>query len=195
MPINLGALVNDVETLDANWTYTIVDSPTKGGLSGTGSDADLHAGSGQERHRHVHVQGERSAAIRTTAGPRARPVRHDGSKTSAVKTVTITISEVNNPPVAVDDSKSVAEDGTLTFPASDLDTNDSAGPANESGQTLTVVAVASTPSTHGSVSLVSGQITYTPAANYSGPASFSYTVRDNGTTNGAPDPEDTGPST
>ena len=114
-------------------------------------------------------------------------------KSSAIKTVTITISEVNDPPVAVDDSRSVAEDGTLTFPASDLVANDSAGPANESGQTLTVVAVASTPSTHGSVSLVSGQITYTPAANYNGPASFSYTVRDNGTTNGAPDPrEDTG---
>ena len=33
VPIDLGALVNDVETPDGNLTYTIVDSPTKGGLA------------------------------------------------------------------------------------------------------------------------------------------------------------------
>src|SRR5258705_8658915 len=32
-------------------------------------------------------------------------------------------------------------------------------------------------------------ITYTPDANYNGPASFSYTVTDDGTTNGVADPK------
>ena len=105
--------------------------------------------------------------------------------------VNVTVTEVNDAPTATDDSKTVAEDGTLSFPASDLTANDSAGPANESGQTLTVTAVGS--ATHGSVSLVAGTITYTPDADYNGPASFHYTVRDNGTTNGAADPlEDEG---
>ena len=105
--------------------------------------------------------------------------------------VNVTVTEVNDAPTANDDSKTVAEDGTLSFPASDLTANDSAGPANESGQTLTVTAVGS--ATHGSVSLVAGTITYTPDADFNGPASFHYTVRDNGTTNGAADPlEDEG---
>ena len=102
--------------------------------------------------------------------------------------VQVTVTEVNDAPTATDDSKSVAEDGTLSFPASDLSGNDSAGPGNESGQTLTVVSVdAIAGDTHGSVSLAAGTVTYTPAADYNGPASFHYTVRDNGTTNGADD--------
>ena len=80
----------------------------------------------------------------------------------------------------------VAEDGTLSFPASDLTANDSAGPANESGQTLTVISVDPiTGQTHGSVSLVAGTVTYTPDADFNGLAKFDYTVQDNGTTNGA----------
>src|SRR5207249_5850118 len=86
-----------------------------------------------------------------------------------------------------------AEDTALTFPASDLTANDSKGPANESGQTLTVDAVNATASTHGTVSLTAGNVTYTPDANYNGPASFTYHVCDNGTTNASPDPKcDTG---
>src|SRR5207302_36051 len=71
--------------------------------------------------------------------------------------------------------------------ATDLTANDSRGPANESGQTLTVTAVGS--AGHGTASLSGGSITYTPAADYNGPDSFSYTVTDNGTTNGAADPK------
>ena len=113
---------------------------------------------------------------------------------TATALVSVTITEVNDKPTAAADSKSVSEDGTLSFPASDLTANDSAGPANESSQTLTVVSVAPiTGQTHGTVSLVSGTVTYTPAVNYNGPASFNYVVRDNGTTNGVADPrEDTG---
>ena len=93
-----------------------------------------------------------------------------------LRTVSVTVTEVNDEPTAAADSKPFAEDGTLSFPASDLTGNDSAGPANESSQTLTVVSVAPiTGQTHGTVSLVSGTVTYTPAANYNGPASFNYT--------------------
>src|SRR5205085_2183485 len=64
----------------------------------------------------------------------------------------------------------------------------SAGPANESTQTLTVTAVAPVAdSTHGTVSLSAGQVTYTPDPDFNGPASFHYTVTDNGTTAGVND--------
>jgi large repetitive protein len=97
----------------------------------------------------------------------------------------VTVTEVNDKPVAANDSKSTAEDNALTFAASDLVANDSAGPANEGSQTLTVTAVGS--ATHGTATLSSGQVTFTPDVDYNGSATFTYTVTDNGTTNGAND--------
>jgi hypothetical protein len=96
------------------------------------------------------------------------------------------VTEVNDGPVANTDEKSTDEDTQLNFSAADLTTNDSAGP-NESSQTLTVPSVTATGDTHGSVTLASGNISYTPTQNYHGAASFSYQVCDDGTTNSAPD--------
>ena len=104
----------------------------------------------------------------------------------ATGTVNVTVTEVNDDPSAGNDTKNTNEDTALNFAASDLTANDSAGPANESGQTLTVTSVTATGNTHGSVSLNSGTVSYSPAANYNGPASFDYQVCDNGTTNGSP---------
>jgi len=58
---------------------------------------------------------------------------------------------------------------------------------NENVQVLTVTSVLAGADTHGTVSLSSGTITYSPDQNYNGPASFTYQVCDNGTTNGDPD--------
>jgi len=113
----------------------------------------------------------------------------DGTHTSNTSTVTVTVSEVNDAPTAVDDAKSVNEDASITFPASDLTSNDSAGPSNESSQTLTVSSVTPTADTHGTVSLSSGQVTYTPTPLYFGNASFTYQVCDNGITAGLADPQ------
>src|SRR5207302_271860 len=105
----------------------------------------------------------------------------------ATGTVNVTVAEVNDAPSASNDSKSTSEDTTLNFPASDLTANDSAGPSDESGQTLTVSSVTATANTHGTVSLSSGTVSYVPEANYNGAASFEYQVCDNGTSNGSPD--------
>ncbi len=112
---------------------------------------------------------------------------------SAVGTVTVTVTEVNDAPVATDDATAATEDTPLAFAAATLTTNDSAGPANESSQTLTVTGVSATSAQGGTVTLVAGTITYTPPANYFGADSFTYTVTDNGTTNGVAAPlTDTG---
>ncbi|HUJ13808.1 MAG TPA: DNA/RNA non-specific endonuclease [Thermoanaerobaculia bacterium] len=148
-------------------TYNIVTGPAHGTLSGT--DAN------QTYTPAPDFNGTDSVTFSVT----------NGSTTSNTATVTISVSEVNDPPVGADDVKSIDEDTTLTFPASDLTTNDSAGPANESSQTLTVTSVGT--ATHGAVSLASGQITYVPSSNYNGPDAFTYTVCDNGTTAGVSD--------
>ncbi len=96
----------------------------------------------------------------------------------------MTVTEVNDAPVAAADSATVAEDGSVTL---DPRTNDSTGPANESGQTLAVTAVSQ--GTNGTVTFTATGVTYTPDANFNGTDSFTYTVTDNGTTNGVADPK------
>ena len=149
-------------------TYTVVTPPSHGSLTGTGSNLNY-------------------APDQDYFGPDSFTFKvNDGAKDSNVATVSINVTSVNDSPTAVNDSKETAEDTPLTFPAADLTANDTAGPANESAQTLTVKSVTTTPDTHGVAALSAGQVTYTPAANYNGPASFDYEVCDNGTTNGSP---------
>lgn len=117
-----------------------------------------------------------------------------GGPLSDADTVAITVTEVNDRPVAADDTTSTAEDTPLTFEALELLANDSPGPANESSQPLAVVSVSATSSAGGTVVLgEGGTITYTPPADFHGEDRFSYVIQDNGTTNGIADPKtDTG---
>ncbi len=102
--------------------------------------------------------------------------------------VSLTITEVNDPPIAVNDILSdIPEDsGPRTIPISVLLANDSAGPLNESGQTLTLTA---NNATGGTVTMSGTDVIFTPAPDYNGPAGFSYTIQDNGTTDGVADPK------
>ncbi|PYE62512.1 Ig-like protein group 4, partial [Aneurinibacillus soli] len=112
-----------------------------------------------------------------------------GSGLSNAAQVAITVTEVNDPPVAVNDSLSSieADSGARTIPFATLLANDSPGPANESGQVLTITSVDSP--VGGTVSISGSNVIFTPSANYHGPASFRYTVQDNGTTNGSANPK------
>ncbi len=93
----------------------------------------------------------------------------DPQNATASATVTVTVS--NQPPVAVNDATST---NSNTAKALDPRTNDS----DPDGGALTITAVG-TPSS-GSVVITGGGtgVTYTPAANFIGTATFSYTVRD-----------------
>jgi len=154
---------------NASFTYTIVSPPAHGTLNGT--DANRSYTPDQT------FNGADSFTFQVS----------EGNVTSNVSTVNITVTEVNDSPVANSDEKSSPEDVALNFPAADLTLNDSAGPANENGQSLTVTGVNANSETHGSVALTNGAITYSPDQNYNGLASFSYQVCDNGSTNGSPD--------
>ena len=87
-------------------------------------------------------------------------------------TVTVTITAVNDAPVAVADVKTTLEDTPLTFPAADLVANDT----DVDGDTLTVTAV--TNGLKGTAVLTTGSITYTPTLNANGVDSFTYTISD-----------------
>ncbi|MCY2975735.1 MAG: tandem-95 repeat protein [Planctomycetota bacterium] len=99
----------------------------------------------------------------------------------SVGTVNITVSEVNDPPTVLNTSVSNAvEDIPLTINSSFLLIGSSAGP-NESNQTLTITnAVVTTPNA-GSASVVNGNVVFTPAKDFNGPVSVTFTATDSGT--------------
>ncbi len=98
-------------------------------------------------------------------------------------TVSVTVACVNDDPVAVDDTGTTDEDTALDIPVADLLTNDD----DVDGDTLSVTSVQNP--AHGSVALVSTTVTFTPAADFCGDASFDYTLSDGkgGTDTGAVD--------
>lgn len=103
-------------------------------------------------------------------------------------TVSFSISEVNDPPVATSDElPPLLEDaGEWVIAMSMLTGNDSPGPVNESTQTLAVVAINNPVGL--AVSIAGGSLSLLPEDNFNGQASFEYVVSDNGTTGGAADP-------
>ena len=94
----------------------------------------------------------------------------DSTATSNTVTVTITVQEINDPPVALADSYSVDEDGSLSInSASGVLSNDS----DEENGTLT--ATLGTSATSGTLTLnPNGSFDYTPNADFSGSDSFTY---------------------
>lgn len=112
----------------------------------------------------------------------------DGSALSPTRPAAVTVSEVNDTPVAMNDTlSSLGEDsGPIIIPFADLLANDSTG-ATENGQVLTLVGVSG--ANGGTVEIVGSTVVFTPTPNYYGQASFTYTVQDNGTTNGVADPK------
>jgi len=85
------------------------------------------------------------------------------------ETFTITVTNANNPPVAVDDSDTTPENTPVTI---DVLNNDS----DIDGDILTVDSV--TQGANGSVTNNGGDVTYTPDPGFSGTDSFTYTISD-----------------
>ena len=116
-------------------------------------------------------------------------VANDGEAESATATCTVAVHEVNDPPLAGNDTlASVLEDsGPRLIGFGDLTQDDSPGVADEAGQDLTVVSVGN--ATGGTAAVVGQSVEFALAQDFSGEASFEYTVQDNGTSRGAPDPK------
>src|SRR5262249_41723268 len=85
----------------------------------------------------------------------------------------ITVTPVNDAPVAVNDSYSTNQNTTLTVAAPGVLANDS----DVDGDALTTILV--TGPSHGTLTLNSnGSFTYTPATNFSGTDSYTYRAND-----------------
>ena len=97
----------------------------------------------------------------------------DGHGGTATGTVTVTVGSgttTNRPPVANPDSATVlsgSSNNLIAVLANDTDPD---------GDALSLTSVSSPP--HGTATISSGKVSYTPAAGYSGPDSFTYVISD-----------------
>ncbi len=96
-----------------------------------------------------------------------------GGNTAATQSLNLTAE--NDAPVAAADILSATQDTAVTYVAAELLGNDSDGDP-ELAQTLTITSVIS--GTGGTAVLDGSAVIFTPDPDYSGPASFAYTVSD-----------------
>ena len=90
----------------------------------------------------------------------------------APNTITLNVTAVNDAPVAKADTVKTPEDTPLSIAPATLLSNDT----DVEGATLSISSVQG--AVGGTVSLVGGNVVFTPNANFNGPASFTYTISD-----------------
>jgi VCBS repeat-containing protein len=152
-----GVLANDTDPEGAPLTAMLVDDADDGTLT-LNADGSF-------------VYTPRAGFAGTDA---FRYQAHDGSSPSAPATVTITVTEVNNPPLAVDDSYTTDDNRPLNVNAGNgvLDNDTDADDDN-----LTAVLV--TGASSGTVTLnANGSFRYEPAAGFAGTVTFTYQADD-----------------
>ena len=161
----LGVLANDIDTDGDALSALLITDVLHGTLSLNSSGAFTY-----------------TPSLNYTGVDTFTYVATDGSLTSGVATVTITVLPVNDPPTTgvLGDAYSTLEDQTLTIDAPGLLANDGDVDGNPLAAVLEIGVA------HGTLTLnANGSFTYTPAANYFGPDSFTYRASD-GQTSSAP---------
>jgi hypothetical protein len=130
-------------------TFTVTSLPAKGTLSGTAPNLTYTPG--------ANLSGDDSFTFRVS----------DGALTSSDATVALQVRPVNDPPIAAGQTVTTDEDTPVSIALQATDVE---------GDALTYRVVAS-PS-HGTLTGTAPNLIYTPAANYNGPDSFTFTAND-----------------
>ena len=206
------AQVNDAPTTTADTAVTNEDTAVDIMVLSNDSDIDMQSG------LNANPSAESIGVVITGAGltaPAHGTLASDGTKitytpslnyngtdtfdyycsdgdTQVKGTVTVTINQVNDNPVAVADTDSTNEDtpkSGIDVLANDTDVDTGAAlnlNALHSKSDFTITAAALTNSAHGSVEIVNNKLNFTPALNWFGTEVVNYTVSDGhgGTANG-----------
>ena len=157
VPVATGVLANDTDVENNVLSAVLDTAPTKGLLT-------LNPDGSFGYTPFANEVGADSFTYKADDGDESPPA-----------TVSITITNVNDAPVGVNDSYSVNEDVTLTVAlvANGVLANDT----DADGETLTAELVTST--SNGVLTLnTNGTFTYVPAADFNGSDSFTYRPRD-----------------
>ncbi|MBV9957437.1 MAG: tandem-95 repeat protein, partial [Acidobacteria bacterium] len=178
--INVGA-VNDAPDARDDAATTPEDVAVNVNVLGNDTDADGDAlsveGVTQAVHGAVSINADGTVKYAPNANYNGADAFtytvNDGHGRTDTATVAVTVTPVNDAPVAVGDSYSTNEDASLNVPVPGVLGNDS----DPEGNTLAALLV-SGPS-HGSLGWnANGSFSYTPASNYNGGDSFTYRASD-----------------
>jgi hypothetical protein len=151
-PLGITLVANDID--GDTLTYAIVTPPANGTLSGTAPDLTYTP--------NVNYNGSDTFTFSA----------NDGTVDSNIATITITISQSNDPPVANDDAATMDQDTAVII---DLVANDTDADGTIDPTTVTVVSGP----TNGTIQVNGdGTVTYMPEPNFYGSDSFTYTVQD-----------------
>ena len=151
-----GLLGNDTDPDSSTLTAALVTGPGHGTLTLDGDGSFTYTPA-------ANFNGTDSFTYRAS----------DGTLDSGLATVTITITAVNDTPVATNDAYTTDEDTALTVAAPGVLGNDS----DLDSSTLTAAVV--TGPGHGTLTLnANGSFAYTPAANFNGTDTFTYHAGD-----------------
>src|SRR5215211_2252122 len=151
-----GVLANDTDPDSSSLTAALVTGPGHGTLTLDGDGSFTYTPA-------ANFNGTDSFTYRAS----------DGTLDSGLATVTITITAVNDTPVATNDAYTTDEDTALTVAAPGVLGNDS----DLDSSTLTAAVV--TGPGHGTLTLnANGSFAYTPAANFNGTDTFTYHAGD-----------------
>ena len=147
--ISVGITLSGADMDGDGLTYTVQAPPSHGTLSGTAPNLTYTPA--------ANYNGSDSFTFKV----------NDGTGDSSPATVSITVTAVNDAPVATAQSVTTAEDTAkaITLSGTDVDGD---------GLTYTV----QTSPLHGTLSGTAPNLTYTPAANYNGSDSFTFKVND-----------------
>jgi hypothetical protein len=164
--------VNDKPTADAQTVTTPEDTAKDITLVGNDVDGDSLTYDIVQGPAHGQLTGSGATRTYTPAnnyhGPDSFTFKvNDGTVDSEAATVSITVTPVNDKPTADNQSVTTDEDVAkpITLTGNDVD-----------GDSLTYHIVAGP--THGSLSGSGANLTYTPAADYNGPDSFTFKTND-----------------
>lgn len=150
-PANLGLTASDVDS--SVFIYEVVGQPANGSATISGSTLTFTPAK--------DWNGTTSLTYRA---------RDDAGAYSNVATVTITVTAVNDPPVAIAKSLTIDEDtpGSVTLQATDIDS-----------PVPTVFQIVAAPNAaQGSASISGSTLTFTPAKDWNGTTSLTYRAQD-----------------
>jgi Tol biopolymer transport system component len=149
--VDFTLMASDVDSFAGSLRFTVTSRPSDGFLIGSGANW-------------TYLPADNATGTRTLTF-----VVNDGLVTSDPATVTITITPVNDPPVARDDY-------ATTSPASPLTLDVLANDSDADGDVLTIDSITAPP--HGVADIVDRHIVYTPDAGFTDVDVFSYTIVD-----------------
>ena len=158
--------VSDIETAAASLTVT---AATGDGILAPAGNVVVTNGSGGSRSVVVTPASNQVGSTTVTL------TVHDADGGTADEPFTLTVNSVNDAPTAVADTATVNEDQSVVI---SVLTNDLDPDLSEEGDTLALVSTTGVNNATAEFDVDKKTITFTPAANWNGSETFSYTMKD-----------------